>query len=138
MMRALARKKEAVQEEHFSPASPRRAVRKSYKLSKSRFSYLLVIFLLSYVAVTFSAQFSKLAAMQRSVTSMQREVQELREKNAALREEIRLLQNDTYIEKTAREKLGLVKPGETRVVAVPAGSEVKKIVPPSTAPSTPE
>jgi len=42
----------------------------------------------------------------------------LQEQNAILREEIRLLQTPPYIEKIAREQLGLVRPGEIAVLIV--------------------
>jgi hypothetical protein len=34
-------------------------------------------------------------------------------------------ESDAYIEKTAREKIGLVKPGETRVVTVAPGTQLQ-------------
>lgn len=69
--------------------------------------------------------------MQKDVRSIQQQVQELQQRNTALREELHLVQSDAYIEKTAREKLGLVKPGETRVVPVPQGTQLKKVQAPS-------
>jgi cell division protein FtsB len=36
-----------------------------------------------------------------------------------LREQIRLLQQPSYIERVAREQLGLVRPGEIAIVLVP-------------------
>lgn len=69
--------------------------------------------------------------MQRDVGNIQLQVQELRDKNATLQDELRMVQSDAYIEKTAREKMGLVKPGETRVVAVPEGTKLKTIQAPA-------
>jgi cell division protein FtsB len=69
--------------------------------------------------------------MQRDVRSIQQQVQEMQQKNAVLRDELRLAQSDAYIEKTAREKIGLVKPGETRVVTVAPGTEVQRVEVPS-------
>jgi cell division protein FtsB len=42
----------------------------------------------------------------------------LQEKNAIFREEIKLLHTPGYIEKVAREQLGLVRPGEIAVLFV--------------------
>lgn len=109
----------------------RSARRKSFNLSKSKLPTLVLVLLLGYLAVSLGGQFNRLAGMQRNVDQIQQQVQELKEKNAALREELRMVQSDAYIEKTAREKLGLVKPGETRVVPVPAGTQLKKLQAPA-------
>ncbi|MDQ7844151.1 MAG: septum formation initiator family protein [Armatimonadota bacterium] len=53
---------------------------------------------------------ARLAALKRT----------LQEHNAVLREEIRLLQTPGYIEKIAREQLGLVRPGEIAILIVPS------------------
>jgi len=42
----------------------------------------------------------------------------LQEQNAILREEMKLLQTPGYIEKLAREQLGLVRPGEVAILIV--------------------
>lgn len=42
----------------------------------------------------------------------------LEEHNAILREEMKLLQTPRYIEKLAREQLGLVKPGEVAILII--------------------
>lgn len=105
--------------------------KKVFNLSKSKLPTLLLLLLLSYLAVTISSQFGKLSVMQKDVKSIEQQVQELKEKNDNLRKELQMIQSDDYIEKTAREKLGLVMPGETRVVPVPPGTELKSIEPPS-------
>ncbi|BAF58369.1 hypothetical membrane protein [Pelotomaculum thermopropionicum SI] len=109
----------------------RTARRRSFNFSRSRLPALVALLLLGYLAITFSSQFSRLSVLQKNVDSIQQEVQELKQKNAALREELQMVQSDAYIEKTAREKLGLVKPGETRVVPVPPGTQLKELETPS-------
>ena len=107
-----------------------RKQRSSYRLSSGRLPFFVMLVLLCYLAVSFTTQFSRLSGMRRDVQNIQQQIQELEQKNAALRTELRNAQNDAYIEKTAREKLGLVKKNETRVVPVPAGTELKKLAPP--------
>ncbi|NPV74481.1 MAG: septum formation initiator family protein [Pelotomaculum sp.] len=109
----------------------RTARRRSFNFSRSRLPALVALLLLGYLAITFSSQFGRLSVLQKNVDSIQQEVQELKQKNAALREELQMVQSDAYIEKTAREKLGLVKPGETRVVPVPPGTQLKELETPS-------
>jgi len=130
-LRQLARK----EQEMFVAVPAERAIRahrrKTFNLSRSKLPALVVVLLLSYLAFTFSSQFSSLSAMQRDIRNMEQEVQELKQKNASLREELQRVQSDSYVEKVAREKLGLVKPGETRVVTVPQGTQLKKIQAPA-------
>lgn len=105
--------------------------RKSLNLSKSKFPSLMFILLLGYLAVSFSAQFSKLSNMQRDVLSIQQEVQDLKQRNTALRQELQAVQTDAYVEKTARDQLGLIKPGETRVLTVAPGTELQQLETPT-------
>lgn len=113
-----------------SPRKPRRG--KSFNLSRSKLPLIVAVLLFGYLAASFTSQFSKLSAMQKEIANIEMQVQELKDKNTSLRKELQLVQSDAFIEKTARDKLGLVKPGETRVVSVPEGTELKKIQPPST------
>lgn len=83
-------------------------------------SFFLFLFLLGYLAVSFSTQFVRLQILRRDITEMRAQVAELQQRNAAMREELERLQSRDYIEQVAREKLGLVKPGETTIV--PQGS----------------
>ncbi|CEP66519.1 Septum formation initiator [Moorella glycerini] len=46
-----------------------------------------------------------------------------------LREQIKELNNDSYIERMAREELGLVKPGETVIIPAVPG-QVRPYIPP--------
>ena len=109
-------------------ATPRKKAkaRKSFSISRSRLPAIVLSLLLVYLVISFSSQFSKLYVMQRDVQSIQLQVQDMQQNNAVLREELRLAQSDAYVEKIAREKIGLVKPGETRVVTVSSGTEAVK------------
>jgi len=78
----------------------------------------IILVLLLYLAVSFTLQFKKLAALQLELGAMQKQVAELQAKNKELHEQLNRVQSDSYIEQIAREKLGLVRPGETRIVQV--------------------
>lgn len=105
--------------------------KKSFNLSRSRIPVLVGVFLLAYMAFSFYSQFNKLANMRNDVSSIQQQVDDLQQKNASLRDELRMVQSDAYIEKTAREKIGLIKPGETRVIPVEPGTQLKGIQSPA-------
>lgn len=55
---------------------------------------------------------------RKELSKLQAEVGNLRTENAGLRHEIAQLQSDEYVEKLARERLGLVKPGEEPVIVI--------------------
>lgn len=117
-------------EEKAAPGKQSRP-KKSFNLSRSRIPVLVGVFLLAYMAFSFYSQFNKLANMRNDVSSIQQQMNDLQQKNASLREELRMVQSDAYIEKTAREKIGLIKPGETRVIPVEPGTQLKGIQSPA-------
>ncbi|WP_236906275.1 FtsB family cell division protein [Clostridium isatidis] len=50
--------------------------------------------------------------IQKEITVSQQELEELRDKNAELQRDLESIGSDEYIEKSARERLGMVKEGE--------------------------
>lgn len=79
-------------------------------------------------AVAFTTTFLELFRLQREADRLIRMRTALQQESAALREEIRALHTPGYIERIAREQLGLVKPGEIVLLIVQ---------PPSPAPAPP-
>ncbi|MFZ5650575.1 MAG: FtsB family cell division protein [Bacillota bacterium] len=79
---------------------------------------IIAIFLLFYLLISFFMHFHRLYALQNDIREIERQVEELKAKNEDLRKQLKQVQSDSYIEQTAREKLGLVKPGETKIVPV--------------------
>lgn len=96
--------------------APRRYRRLHF--NKKRLPGLLLVVILCYLLVSLVSQFQRLDAMQRDLEQLQTQIVELQKKNAELRQQLSLVQSDAYIEQVARERLGLVKPGEARVVPV--------------------
>ncbi|MFQ5952028.1 MAG: septum formation initiator family protein [Candidatus Omnitrophota bacterium] len=73
--------------------------------------YSFAIFIL--LAAIFLPGFSKLQKLRRENTELQRRIMLLKEHNEVLREEVANMQEDPgYVEKKAREKLGVIKKGE--------------------------
>ncbi|MDQ7849010.1 MAG: septum formation initiator family protein [Armatimonadota bacterium] len=56
--------------------------------------------------------------LRREAARLEGQIQTLRRENAQLREEIRRLHTPAYIERLAREQLGLVRPGEIPVILI--------------------
>lgn len=107
------------QREFNQDAKPRR----SFNFSRSKLPLVIVTLLMLYITFSLGSRFDQLYAMQRNLDAMQTEIKDLRSKNAGLYEQLEKLQSNDYIEQAAREKLGLVKPGEARIVTVPAGAQ---------------
>jgi cell division protein FtsL len=79
---------------------------------------LLILGALALLVNAFGSSYLALYSLRREGARLAREVLVLRRENAQLREEIRRLHSPTYIERLAREQLGLVKPGEIPVIIV--------------------
>lgn len=86
------------------------------RFNLSRLPAVLFLVLLSYLLILVGAQFIRLHALERGVVQAEQDLKRIKVQNAALWERVRLLESDAYVESLAREKLGLVKPGEVPVV----------------------
>lgn len=96
--------------------------RRRFSMSRSKLPLLIITLLMLYISISLGTRFDQLNAMQQDLRAMQAEIKELRGKNAGLQDKLEKLQSSAYIEQVAREKLGLVKPGEARIVPVSPGT----------------
>ena len=55
-------------------------------------------------------------SINRQIEQMTQEEKIVLDKNLKLKDEVKMSKSDSYIEKLARERLGLIKPGETPVI----------------------
>lgn len=91
---------------------PRRSPRKKiHRLWK----YILSFFLL-YCLVSFAGSLFNLYKMNQQLAMMEEQVTKLQAKNSQLRKTISQIQSDGYVEKIAREQLGLVRRNETLII----------------------
>jgi cell division protein FtsB/cell division protein DivIC len=97
--------------------------RRNFNLSRSKLPVIIIALFMLYISFSLGSRFDQLYAMQRNLDAMQTEIKDLHNKNAGLYEQLERLQSNDYIEQVAREKLGLVKPGEARIVTIPAEEE---------------
>lgn len=70
------------------------------------------------LAIAFGTSTLELYRLEREAAELTHTKQQLQEQRAVLREEINALHTPAYIERLAREQLGLVKPGEIAVFIV--------------------
>lgn len=85
------------------------AVRRRYRIRWFRVLVLLTAAYFLYLAV---GQQFELYTIQRETYSLKDRIAELEQSNKALTDEKARLASPAYVEKIAREQLGLVKPGE--------------------------
>jgi hypothetical protein len=96
---------------HLPPGSPRRTI--------PRWAGPLVVCgLVLTGGVVFGGAYWEGYQLRREAAALARERDEVRRQIAQLREEVRLLHTPEYIERLAREQLGLVKPGELAIMLV--------------------
>lgn len=73
---------------------------------------------LAGLVIAFGTSTYEVYRLEREAAELSRTKQQLQEHSASLHEEIKALYTSSYIEKLAREQLGLVKPGEIAVLIV--------------------
>jgi len=77
--------------------------------------------LAGWMVIALGAQYLRTYTLAREAARLERHRQELRLENATLRAEITRLQtDDRYIERLAREQLGMLRPDEVELVLVPS------------------
>ena len=79
--------------------------------------------LAGWMVIALGAQYLRTYTLAREAARLERHRQELRVENATLRAEITRLQtDDRYIERLAREQLGMLRPDEMELVIVPSAA----------------
>ncbi len=76
------------------------------------------------IAIIFLPSYSKMQELKQKNLEFFQRIQQLEVKNKQLEQERQFLQNNpAYLEKVAREKMGLVRQGETVYKIVPANTQ---------------
>lgn len=78
----------------------------------NRLAACLVILGLLYFSVLFMSQYWRLLQLRRTLEGIEREIVIVRSQNEEMRREIEKLHSPAYVEKIARQELGMVRPGE--------------------------
>lgn len=77
---------------------------------------LVVIF--SVTGYKFYQNYQKISHMKQKVAELEEEIAKAENENEQLKEDLDNLDDPEYIERIARKKLGLVKPGEVLLIPV--------------------
>ncbi|MCB2290993.1 septum formation initiator family protein [Clostridium sp. CS001] len=85
---------------------------------KKRFNIkgVTIILTIGYVCYILIYQQTTMSRQKKQLQNYSFELQKKREENKVLQDEVELSKTDKYMEKLAREVLGLVKEGETPVL----------------------
>ena len=83
---------------------------------KMRIMDMVLMVLLIYVCFTFVKQQYTMHRIENDIKEATKKLQTTTENNQKLQDEVKMSKTDMYIEKLARERLGLVKEGETPVL----------------------
>ncbi|HKL12306.1 MAG TPA: septum formation initiator family protein [Halanaerobiales bacterium] len=84
---------------------------------KKAMFYLLIIVIVIF-SFKLMMNIRKVNQMEDRLNSLQQQVQSQIDENKELKEEIERVKSPAYVEKIAREELGLVKPGEILLIPV--------------------
>ncbi len=99
------------------PVDARRAERPSTRLNARAVALLLIALAVMLLAIAplrgYMDERGSLKTLQDQATALERQ-------NQALQTQVNQLSDATFLERIARECLGMVKPGETAFVVVPA------------------
>lgn len=81
---------------------------------------LIIIIGVLFMIYSFGGQYIKMRSLQNEVKGIKVQMEEYKSKNINLKKEIKRMQSDLYVERMAREKLGLIKQGETPIMEAKA------------------
>lgn len=73
---------------------------------------LIVLCFIFYVTYVMTVQQHIMQAKTKQLNEIKTLLEEAQQKNLDLREQLLLVESDAYVEKVARERLGLIMPGE--------------------------
>ncbi|HBU28045.1 TPA: hypothetical protein DEB00_02940 [Candidatus Uhrbacteria bacterium] len=85
------------------------------RILQYRFFFIVNIALLLLLALSFGREFVRNTSIQKEIALLEQEKQSLEERNRSLNSYEEYLLTESFLEKEAREKFGLQRPGETQV-----------------------
>ena len=102
-------------------AVPRQAPKRKKINFKLGGPAVVLFILLGFIFYSFGGQMVEMYNVRHEIKQMREQMAELQSKNADLRKQIDQLNSNAYIERQAREKLGLVKQGEKIILEAQPG-----------------
>ena len=84
---------------------------------------IILILIIVFVGINYYNNIKKINELQLKIDNLNSKIESSKEEKNELQKELENINNRDFIEKIAREKLGLVKPGEVLVVPVEEKNE---------------
>jgi len=84
----------------------------------SKIVWVIILLLIFYVVFLFSDKYARTLQLKEDIKRLESELEELKLKNNSLLEEVESLKSDKFVEKIAREELGLTKPDEILIKGI--------------------
>lgn len=88
------------------------------KFMRTRIFGILLIIILLFAVYKFYENYRDMRELENKIMELEENIARAREEKGELEEELENVNNPEYIEKIAREELGLVKPGELLIIPV--------------------
>ncbi|MGM0414389.1 MAG: FtsB family cell division protein [Bacillota bacterium] len=79
---------------------------------------LFLVFIIIIFTYQIFNNFMQINELEKNINETETEIEDTEKSNLKLERELSLVDNPDYIERLAREKLGLVKPGEELIIPV--------------------
>jgi len=84
----------------------------------SKIIWAIILLLIFYIVFLFSDKYARTLQLKEDIKILESEIEELKTKNNNLSEEVESLKSDKYVEKIAREELGLTKSDEILIKGI--------------------
>ncbi|GEM_PF-438860 len=108
-----------------APTRPAEAAKKEPRIRRWRarpMAVCLVVFVI-YAVVILITQQIRLMEFERNISRVSQEIASAQSTQNELNEQIDYMSTDAYIEQIAREKLGLIRPGEIPYITIPSDTQ---------------
>ncbi len=96
------------------------------RLIRWRFLFVVNVLILFFLGMTFGREYIRTREIQKEIERLEAEANELASRNISLSELKTAVQTESYIEREARLKLGMKKPGEEVVVIQEIGAGIEE------------
>ena len=93
----------------------RQPIQSLKRLLSYRLFFVINIIILLLLTLSFGREFVRSASIQREIAALEEEKSALEDRNRSLETYEEYLLTESFLEKEAREKFGLQRPGETQV-----------------------
>lgn len=102
-------------------SAPKSGKKKKFKFKMSG-PIAIFLLLLGFILYSFSGQMLEMRKVKAEINEIRTQINDLQTKNVDLKKRVDQLNSNAYIEREARQKLGLVKPGEQIILEATPGT----------------